>query len=258
MNPLQALFGLSNLQKKTLINLLKGPLSSTTSEVCLCQALGNECGKFVYVALVACEAQGFTRPQLLAVLDVDILSDFSHESFSWVITGIASPSMPRRDTAVVYRSLIQQAQKEVIISTYSIYNGKELFTALHEKMVRDSSLRVKILCDIKRAPGDTSMASEIVARFKRGFLRKQWPGEPLPEIYYFPAALSLDPESKAVLHAKCVIIDGCTALVGSANVTPSAHEKNIEVGMMIEDAQSVSGLRRYFMELIESGVLMPS
>lgn len=255
MNPVQALLGLSTLEKRTLANLLKGPLANTSSRTYLRQAYGDEGGQRIYESLVSCESMGFTRPQLIAILDTDATQDLSGGGFSWVITGLASPSMPRRDTAVVYRSLVQQAKSEIIISTYSIYNGKELFAELHEKMAQDPTLKVILLCDVKRLSGDTSMASEIATRFKHDFIGKQWPGRPFPEIYYYPPALSLDRNGKAVLHAKCMIIDSRLAFVGSANLTSSAQEKNIEVGVLIDDQTQAASLRRYFLELIESGVL---
>jgi phosphatidylserine/phosphatidylglycerophosphate/cardiolipin synthase-like enzyme len=205
---------------------------------------------------VETEAQGFSRSQLLAILDAGSQDDPASRDFSWVITGIASPSMPRRDTAVVYRSLVQQARREVIISTYAVYNGKELFAELRDKMAKDAALKVRLLCDVRRAIGDTSIDSEIAAKFKRDFLNKQWPGEPFPDIYYFPAALSTGRDKKAVLHAKCMIVDSRIAFVGSANLTTAAQEKNIEVGVLLEDTQQVESLRRYFIELIESGTLL--
>ena len=256
MNPIQALIALSSHEKKALHGLLKGPLATLTSEAYLRQVLGEACGRSAFMALSSCEALGFTRPQLLLILEGAAESGHRQGDLSWVITGLASPSMPRRDTAVVYRSLIQEATSEVIISTYAIYNGKELFAELHERMTKDPSLKVTILCDVRRPFGDSSIDADIASRFKREFLKKQWPGEPLPEIYYYPAALALDKEHKAVLHAKCLIIDGKIAFVGSANLTEAAQERNIEVGMLVEDEDHASDLRRYFVELIESGVLV--
>ena len=253
MSHLQPIFDLNSTELKALIQLIKGPLSESWSDTYIQQLLGHEKGQAVLQALIFAEGIGMSRVHITAIMDTLSIQKLKEvDWFTWVITGLASPSLPRRDTAVIYRSLIQQARAEVIISTYAIYNGKELFAGLQKKLKEIPGFRVLLFCDVRRQYPDTSMDSEIIAKFKREFIKKQWPGEPFPVVYYYPPALSMDKKNRAVLHAKCVVVDGQVAFIGSANLTEAAQEKNIEVGVQVEHQKHVQTLRRYFLDLVES------
>ena len=56
-------------------------------------------------------------------------------------------------------------------------------------------------------------------------------------MYYDRRALVPGPPY-ASLHAKCVVVDGAQTFISSANFTQRAQERNIEVGVLIEDAAS--------------------
>jgi phosphatidylserine/phosphatidylglycerophosphate/cardiolipin synthase-like enzyme len=49
------------------------------------------------------------------------------------------------------------------------------------------------------------------------------------------------------MHAKCVVVDHAIALVTSANFTSRGHERNIEVGVLIQDSTFAGTLERYWM-----------
>ncbi|MCZ2157101.1 MAG: phospholipase D-like domain-containing protein [Bryobacterales bacterium] len=80
-------------------------------------------------------------------------------------------------------------------------------------------------------------------------------GDPhsLPEIYFDPRSLDTDSKRRAVLHAKCIVIDGRTSFVSSANFTEAAQERNIEVGVLIRSEVVASRLIGFFTALISSG-----
>jgi phosphatidylserine/phosphatidylglycerophosphate/cardiolipin synthase-like enzyme len=58
-----------------------------------------------------------------------------------------------------------------------------------------------------------------------------------------------------VLHAKVLVIDGCRALVGSANLTYRALHNNLEAGILVEDPALAASIERHIRSLMESGVL---
>ena len=62
----------------------------------------------------------------------------------------------------------------------------------------------------------------------------------------------------AVLHAKCIVVDGIRAFVTSANLTEAAQKRNIEAGLLITDAVVAQALRMQFESLVESGLLKPA
>lgn len=56
------------------------------------------------------------------------------------------------------------------------------------------------------------------------------------------------------LHAKCVVVDGAKAFESSANFTQRGQERNIEVGVLIEDASFASYLGGQWLGLIDAGI----
>ena len=56
-------------------------------------------------------------------------------------------------------------------------------------------------------------------------------------------------------HAKCVVVDRKELFVSSANFTEAAHERNLEIGLMIQSAVLAEQLHGYFDTLIEANLL---
>lgn len=110
--------------------------------------------------------------------------------------------------------------------------------------------------NVRRGPGDSSRDDELVAAFGQRFRMQHWPaGHPLPEVYFDPRSLAIDVESRAVLHAKCVVIDRRIAFVSSANFTESAQERNIEVGVLVRSQSVAERLSNYFTAMTRTGIL---
>jgi phosphatidylserine/phosphatidylglycerophosphate/cardiolipin synthase-like enzyme len=174
-----------------------------------------------------------------------------------VWTGPEGPGTVSRDTAVVVREAFNRADSRVLVAGYVVYQGQEVFSALARRMLEVPDLRVRLFLNIERRRGDTSLASEIVRRFAREFVGRQWPGGRLPEVFYDPRSLEVDAQQRAVLHAKCIVIDGVTAFVSSANFTPAAQARNIEVGALIRSASFAGSLESHFESLVEVGALLP-
>ncbi|MFN9879181.1 MAG: phospholipase D-like domain-containing protein, partial [Planctomycetota bacterium] len=83
-----------------------------------------------------------------------------------------------------------------------------------------------------------------------------WPrAARLPAIYYDPRALRLEMNERASLHAKAIIVDGHQVFITSANFTEAAQERNIEVGLKLEDTVLATQLTRHFQGLRDAGVL---
>jgi phosphatidylserine/phosphatidylglycerophosphate/cardiolipin synthase-like enzyme len=251
MNGLSILANLGDSQLKELRHLIQGPLATTWSAHYLDGTFGKALGAVLLHALVALEADGWDRKKVLSSIDL-LLEDREKKAdwLSWVVTGSVSNDLPSRDTGVIFRSLVETAKSEMLLVTYALYKGKELLAPLHKKMLDDPDFKVRIIIDVSRGRGDTSLSSEIVARFKSDFIRYDWPGMPWPEVFYDPRGLESDPNRKAVVHAKCVIMDAHTAFVTSANLTEAAQEKNVEVGVLITEVVKVQQLQHYFSALI--------
>ncbi len=167
-----------------------------------------------------------------------------------VWTGPESRGSLARDTAVVVRQMFARAKREVIVAGYSFDHGEDIFKPLHLAMA-ERSVSVSIFLDVPRGDGPSDV---LVAGAVQAFLEENWPfGEPWPSVYYDPR--TVEPGSVASLHAKCIVVDTCHALVTSANFTDRGHTRNIEVGVLIDDGPFASDLAAQWMGLVSSGLV---
>jgi phosphatidylserine/phosphatidylglycerophosphate/cardiolipin synthase-like enzyme len=174
-----------------------------------------------------------------------------------VCTGPEAPGAVNRDTGVVVRELFSSACASVLVAGYAVYQGRDVFRTLADRMAGNPALTVRLFLDVHRHPADATLDVELVARFARRFRENEWPGEHLPEVFYDPRSLSLDVEKRSSLHAKCVVVDKQTAFVSSANFTEAAQVRNIEAGVLIRSARFASRLAHHFEALAAAGVLRP-
>jgi len=180
-----------------------------------------------------------------------------------VWTGPEVGACQSRDAVSVARELFGEAETSVLLSTYSIdpsaEQAKGLLGALAARMDAVAELEVLLFLDVgrkwKNYVLDDTPEEQLLERAAKNF-KKVWPGEREPLVYYDPRALSLEPGPRACLHAKVVIVDREKALVTSANLTEAAHERNIEAGVLIEDADVAKSLERQFRSLVEVGLLV--
>jgi phosphatidylserine/phosphatidylglycerophosphate/cardiolipin synthase-like enzyme len=206
--------------------------------------------------------QGFTPDQIATTIEL-VLQDRSvrpspEDVIDLVTTGPEAAGVTNRDTSVVVRDLFAHAQTSVCIAGYAVYQGQRVFQALAERMQDRPALRVHMFLDIQRGPGDMTEPSDLVRRFADRFTHHQWPrGRPLPEVFFDPRSLALHADKRASLHAKCIVVDQREVFVSSANFTEAAHERNIEVGLLIHSRTLAERIVRHFEALRAEGVLKP-
>ena len=215
---------------------------------------------------VADELQKFTEEGASAELIARVAEMLAQErtnhsgaedSIDLVLTGPEVPGATFRDTGVVLRELFSSAKESVVVAGYAVYQGKEVFRALAERMTEVPDLRVQMFLDVQRKYGDSTEELELVRQFAHRFRSKDWPGEIIPEVYYDPRSLDLNKKKRSSLHAKCVVVDQQMAFISSANFTEAAQVRNIEVGVLIRSKHSAEKLARHFQALAEAGVLKP-
>ena len=160
-----------------------------------------------------------------------------------------------RDTAVVVEQLFAEAQTTVLIVGFALYKGDVIFRSIAERFDATPSLEVMLCLDISRRGTDTTRDQDLIARFAREFMEKYWSGRRTPKVYFDPRGLSVDAKTRAVLHAKCIVVDNRSALVTSANPTPAAYDRNIEVGVVVRGGMIPKQIGNHFTALIETGVL---
>jgi phosphatidylserine/phosphatidylglycerophosphate/cardiolipin synthase-like enzyme len=160
-----------------------------------------------------------------------------------------------RDTGVVLRELFTAAERRVLVVGFAVHQGREIFAALAARMHQRPDLAVRLCLDIRRAAGDTSRADAILRRFAERFVHYEWPGARLPDIFYDPRSLAVSDVQRANLHAKCVVIDGARAFIGSANFTEAAQLRNFEIGIVTADMSIARAVERHIEALIPAGHL---
>jgi phosphatidylserine/phosphatidylglycerophosphate/cardiolipin synthase-like enzyme len=163
-----------------------------------------------------------------------------------------------RDTAVVVQELFREAKESVLIASYALDAGnkaKALFEKLAARMDAEQGLRVRLFVNVQRKYRDETAVAVLLREFADTFRHEVWPGERFPEVFYDPRSLAADGNTRACLHAKCIVVDDERALITSANFTEAAHERNIEAGTVITDAVLARALRAQFDTLVDHGVL---
>ena len=163
-----------------------------------------------------------------------------------------------RDQAVLIRQLVERAEQRLLLTTYAFYKGpfiKELFQLIRERMVALPKLQVRMVCNIQRDRGDTSIPEALIRKFQQQTWSRLWPELPVPALFFDPRSLSLERE-KAVCHVKAVVADQ-ELLVTSANLTDAAQLSNFELGLHLSSVTHADDVWDHFDRLIQVGLLQP-
>jgi cardiolipin synthase A/B len=127
------------------------------------------------------------------------------------------PSLPDLSqlTLAVPSDLIAEAQREVLLVRYAMFPGEDVRAALTAAAGRGISITLLLerAADNPHFAGYRDPFPDLVAR------RLCWPAANRP--------------AGASMHAKLLVIDRGTALVGSANLTGYGLERNLECGLLI-------------------------
>ena len=227
----------------TLRNLIDGAHVASVSGLLNCLSEERLSPNQLALVIRAFNAGRESNPTLSSVIDV-------------VVSG-PDVTATARDTGVVTRQLFSEAKERVLVVGFAIHQGRDIFQTLACKLDANQSLEVILCIDVSRAPGNTSLSSQIVRRFAANFAKSEWPGTRLPKLFYDPRSLQIGGVSRSSLHAKCVVIDGTEALVTSANFTEAAQARNIELGLHIKSSIIAGQIEDHFRSLMAAGHLAP-
>ncbi|MEQ9399451.1 MAG: DISARM system phospholipase D-like protein DrmC [Longimicrobiales bacterium] len=200
------------------------------------------------------ESQGITGPGAAAWIDALDQAIGRQPRADLVWSGEEIDGLHARDTRAVFEELLGKASESLWISSYTYFDGPKAFKVLGAQMDRTPELETTLLLNIQRKAGDATASDDLVRRFADRFWSNDWPGERRPRVFYDPRALELD-GPPAVLHAKAVVADMESVFVTSANLTESAFDRNIEMGLLVRDRALGLSVVRHFQALIERGLV---
>lgn len=256
IDPLLALPG--HLRRRLSDSLAAGILGPPYSTIAARSSLGaaEEEADLVCAALVELDQAGIPPQGVVIALRA---ADKAREEVArpdLVWSGPEVPGLHARDTRRVYEELIGGAERSIWASTYAYFDGPKAFKIMAERMDAKPGLSVTLLLNIKRKWGDTTASENLVKQFANQFWAEDWPGQRMPDTYYYPRSLDLE-ATTGVLHAKGVVVDDEAVFVTSANFTEAALDRNIEVGMLSRDRTLAASLATHFRVLIERELLLP-
>jgi phosphatidylserine/phosphatidylglycerophosphate/cardiolipin synthase-like enzyme len=181
---------------------------------------------------------GLSVDAICAAIDVAVAERVyrppPHLRLVW--TGPEGQSATARGTEALLSELFNAARQEVLVAGFRFDHGADIFAPLHRAMGQQA-VRTTIFIDIniEKEPKTVRGAEDYAARAVQAFVENNWPfGEPLPTIYFDPRTALPGPPWVS-LHAKCVVVDAKFTFVTSANFTQRAQERNLELGVLIED-----------------------
>ena len=173
-----------------------------------------------------------------------------------VVSGPEVPGHHARDTRRVYEELLGSAERSLWISTFAFFDGPRAFDVVARRMDARPELRVVLLLNIQRRPGNTTAPDHLVRAFADQFWKREWPGTRRPAVFFDPRSLEEGGPS-GVLHAKGVVADEETLYLTSANLTEAALDRNVELGLLVRARQLAATVAQRFQALIDRGMLAP-
>jgi phosphatidylserine/phosphatidylglycerophosphate/cardiolipin synthase-like enzyme len=197
--------------------------------------------------------EGHPRAAVLALVDA-VLAEraaLSRRVPELVWTGPEGHAATARDTAVVLRELFESARDVVLLGGYSFTHARNVLAPLHASMVA-RGVRSTFFVDVTQPRIATVPATRHADQVLAKFVVDNWPfGAPYPAIYYDKRAI-VPPPPHSILHAKCVVVDCERAFISSANFTMQGQERNIEVGVLLDDKHFATQLAQQWLSLIDA------
>jgi cardiolipin synthase len=171
-----------------------------------------------------------------------------HGSMTELIwTGPANNRFPVRRIDQVLYDLVSKASKRIILVTFAAHRVRHLCEHLTWAVQRGVELTLIVESE-EESEGQLTM--DAVTAFRDIPLASA-------RIYYWPIEKRERNQTgrPGKLHIKCAIVDD-VALIGSANLTDDAFNRNMELGMLVREQPTVAALAEHFNELIHNGILI--
>ena len=172
--------------------------------------------------------------ELISLLKTAMISGDA-DKVSLVVTAPPSFSINARTTMNVVQSMINGAERNILITGYSL---SSYFSELVDTIIQKSQRGVFVkffVNDLDKQPD-----FDKILRYKGRFLK----------VYNYHQ----DDDKMAALHAKVISVDQRQTLITSANLSYHGQQGNIELGTLIESKQIAKQIEDVFTKLTFSKV----
>ncbi|MGW3170985.1 DISARM system phospholipase D-like protein DrmC [Streptomyces sp. NPDC001153] len=198
----------------------------------LCDAMGSES---VPPAEAAAYVRGYVAARRQARDTVRVRTVWS---------GPSTPTVPIRATAQVLVEVINGARHELLAMTYAARPYPALTRALTE--AADRGVRTHVVVETLAGAGGLLSGKEPADAFASvpGLRLWSWARDPAQQ-------------GRRRQHAKLAVADRRTLFLGSANLTESAAQRNIEAGVLVTGGEAPRRVAEHIVELQRLGILRP-
>lgn len=153
------------------------------------------------------------------------------DKVSLVVTAPPSFRIDARSTMTVVRSMIEGAERNILMTGYSL---SSYFAELTDTIIDKSQKGVFVKFFINNVENQSDV--DKLLRYKGHFL----------QIYDY----SNDEDKMSALHAKVISVDMKQTLITSANLSYHGQQGNIELGALIESERTAKQLDEVMTQLI--------
>jgi cardiolipin synthase len=177
---------------------------------------------------------------------IDAWVSSSSRALDIVWSGPANGTFPIRRIDQVLYDLLAKAEQRIFLVTFSAHRVPLL--CVHLSSAIERGVDVTLLLESEQASAG-QLSFDAAKAFKDVCLDKvrllHWPIENRDRN---------QAGKPGKLHVKCAVIDE-TAIIGSANLTDDAFNRNMELGVIIKDLASVASICEHFETLERNGIL---
>lgn len=181
-----------------------------------------------------------------AMVVIDQLVGGKKPFADFVWSGPANGRFPVRRIDQVLYDLIASAQRRILLVTFAAHRIAHLCAHLSTAVRRGVELTLIVE---REDESEGQLSVDALRAFRELPLERS-------TILYWPVEKRERNEAgyPGKLHAKCAIVDD-TAIVGSANFTDDAFNRNMELGIVIREPIFAESLWSHFCELRQTGIL---
>lgn len=207
-----------NMNKEIFLNTVKGDASNGTSNAIL--MLKN---RFPELSNTQCE-------DIIEII-VSAMDMNDTDKLSLVVTAPPSFAINARTTMNVVQSMINGAEKNILITGYSL---STYFSDLIDTIIQKSQRGIFVKFFVNEI--DKQPSFDKILRYKGRFLK----------IYNYHQSEN----EMAALHAKVISVDQQKSLITSANLSFHGQQGNIELGTLVESKKIATQIDDVFTKLL--------